>query len=50
MELPDILSEARVKDAAELLKRYYLGPDEKTGLLSTGSYFDEWPAAVTPPR
>lgn len=50
MELPDILSEARVKDAAELLKRYYLVPDEKTGLLSTGSYFDEWAGRGDAPK
>lgn len=41
MELPDILSDQNVKAAAELLRRYYLEPDKK-GLLSTGSYFDEW--------
>ena len=41
MELPDILSDQNVKAAAKLLHRYYLEPD-KQGLLSTGSYFDEW--------
>jgi hypothetical protein len=41
VELPDILSDQNVKAAAELLRRYYLEPDKK-GLLSTGSYFDEW--------
>lgn len=41
MERPDILSDQNVKAAAELLRRYYLEPDKK-GLLSTGSYFDEW--------
>lgn len=42
MELPDILSEENVPKAAKLLNRYYLGRDEKTGLLSTGSSFDGW--------
>ncbi|MBE4720139.1 DUF6308 family protein [Pseudarthrobacter sp. AB1] len=41
MDLPDILSDQDVKAAAKLLHRYYLEPD-KQGLLSTGSYFDEW--------
>jgi hypothetical protein len=41
VELPDILSDQNVKAAAKLLHRYYLEPD-KQGLLSTGSYFDEW--------
>lgn len=41
MDLPDILNDQNVKAAAELLRRYYLEPDKK-GLLSTGSYFDEW--------
>jgi hypothetical protein len=42
MELPAILKEENVETAAELLRRYYLEPSRKTGLLSTGSYFDEW--------
>ncbi|MFJ6157425.1 DUF6308 family protein [Pseudarthrobacter sp. NPDC092184] len=42
MELPAILKEENVEAAAELLRRYYLEPSTKTGLLSTGSYFDEW--------
>ena len=42
MELPAILKEDNVEAAAELLRRYYLEPSTKTGLLSTGSYFDEW--------
>jgi hypothetical protein len=42
MELPAILKEVNVQAAAELLRRYYLEPSTKTGLLSTGSYFDEW--------
>lgn len=42
MELPAILKEENVETAAELLRRYYLEPSAKTGLLSTGSYFDEW--------
>ena len=42
MDLPDILSEENVDKAAEILQRYYLGKDEKTGLLSTGSSFDGW--------
>lgn len=42
MELPDILSEENVSKAAKLLERYYLHADEKTGRLSSGSYFDEW--------
>lgn len=42
MELPAILKEENVETAAELLRRYYLEPSTKTGLLSTGSYFDEW--------
>lgn len=42
MELPAILREENVGVAAKLLKRYYLDPSTKTGLLSTGSYFDEW--------
>ena len=42
MELPDILSEENASKAAKLLHRYYLGTDEKTGLLSTGSAFDGW--------
>jgi hypothetical protein len=42
LELPDILSEENVPRAAKLLHRYYLGRDEKTGLLSTGSSFDGW--------
>lgn len=42
MELPAILKEENVEAAAELLRRYYLEPSRKTGLLSTGSYFDEW--------
>lgn len=42
MELPAILKEENVEIAAELLRRYYLEPSKKTGLLSTGSYFDEW--------
>lgn len=41
MDLPAILSDHNVKAAAELLRRYFLEPDKK-GLLSTGSYFDEW--------
>lgn len=41
MELPDILSDHNVKEAATLLRRYYHERDKK-GLLSTGSYFDEW--------
>lgn len=41
MELPDILSDHNVKEAAKLLHRYYHERDKK-GLLSTGSYFDEW--------
>lgn len=41
MELPDILSDHNVKAAAKLLHRYYHERDKK-GLLSTGSYFDEW--------
>lgn len=41
VELPDILSDHNVKAAAKLLHRYYHERDEK-GLLSTGSYFDEW--------
>ncbi len=43
MELPAILKEENVEAAAELLRRYYLEPSAKSGgLLSTGSYFDEW--------
>jgi hypothetical protein len=42
MELPAILKEENVGAAAKLLKRYYLEPSTKTGMLSTGSYFDEW--------
>jgi hypothetical protein len=41
VELPDILSDQNVKAAAKLLRRYYRDTDKK-GLLSTGSYFDEW--------
>jgi hypothetical protein len=41
VDLPDILSDQNVKAAAKLLHRYYLEHDKK-GLLSTGSYFDEW--------
>ncbi|MFF2842419.1 DUF6308 family protein [Paenarthrobacter sp. NPDC057981] len=41
MELPEILSDQNVKAAAKLLRRYYRDTDKK-GLLSTGSYFDEW--------
>lgn len=41
MDLPDILSDQNVKAAAKLLHRYYFERDKK-GLLSTGSYFDEW--------
>jgi hypothetical protein len=41
LELPDILSHQNVKAAAKLLHRYYFERDKK-GLLSTGSYFDEW--------
>lgn len=41
MDLPDILNDQNVKPAAKLLHRYYLEHDKK-GLLSTGSYFDEW--------
>jgi hypothetical protein len=42
MELPAILKEENVEAAAELLRRYYLEPSTKTGLLSTCSYSDEW--------
>jgi len=42
LDLPDILSEEKFGDAVDLLNRYYLGKDEKTGLLSTGSSFDSW--------
>lgn len=42
MELPSILKEDNVEAAAELLKRYYLERSTTTGLLITGSYFDEW--------
>lgn len=42
MDLPDILSEEKFDAAVELLNRYYYGKDEKTGLLSTGSSFDDW--------
>jgi hypothetical protein len=41
VDLPDILSDQNVKAAAKLLHRYYREHDKK-GLLSTGSYFDEW--------
>lgn len=41
MDLPDILSDQNVKAAAKLLHRYFREHDKK-GLLSTGSYFDEW--------
>lgn len=41
VELPDILGDPNVKKAAKLLDRYYHERDKK-GLLSTGSYFDEW--------
>jgi hypothetical protein len=41
MELPVILDEQNVDAAAKLLHRYYLETD-KQGLLSTGSYFDDW--------
>jgi hypothetical protein len=34
------LTEESVEQAAKLLERYYLHPDEKTGPLSTGSHFD----------
>lgn len=42
MDLPDILTEERVEEAAELVRRYYLVPDKKTGLLGSGSQFDTW--------
>jgi hypothetical protein len=42
LDLPDILSEENVGRAAKILQRYYLGKDEKTGLLSTGSSSDGW--------
>lgn len=41
MDLPNILSDQNVEAAAKLLHRYYFERDKK-GLLSTGSYFDEW--------
>jgi hypothetical protein len=41
MELPVILKDENVEAAAGLLRRYYLEPSTTTGLLSTGSYFDE---------
>jgi hypothetical protein len=41
VDLPDILSDQNVKAAAKLLHRYYREHD-KRGLLSAGSYFDEW--------
>lgn len=41
MDLPDILRDQNMKAAAKLLHRYYRAHDKK-GLLSTGSYFDEW--------
>jgi hypothetical protein len=44
VELPDILTEKNVEKAAELVRRYYLVPDSKTGLLGTGSHFDTWAA------
>lgn len=44
MELPDILTEKNVEKAANLVRRYYLVPDPKTGLLGTGSQFDAWAA------
>ena len=42
MELPAILREEKIEAAAELLRRYYPEPSTTTGLLGTGSYFDEW--------
>jgi hypothetical protein len=42
MQLPAILREENVKPATELLRRYYLERDKKSGQLSTGSYFDAW--------
>lgn len=42
MELPVILKEDNIEAAVTLLKRYYLERSTRTGLLSTGSYFDEW--------
>jgi hypothetical protein len=50
MDLPDILSEENVPKAAKILHRYYLGRDEKTGLLSTGSAFDEWAGRGDTPK
>lgn len=44
MELPDILTEKNIEKAANLVRRYYLVPDPKTGLLGTGSQFDAWAA------
>ncbi|GAB2722833.1 DUF6308 family protein [Arthrobacter bambusae] len=42
VELPDILTEENIEKAANLVRRYYLVPDPKTGLLGTGSQFDDW--------
>lgn len=50
MELPAILREENVGAAAELLRRYYLERSTKTGMLSTGSYFDEWGGAAVTTR
>jgi hypothetical protein len=50
MELPGILSEARVKDAAELLRRYYLVPDEKTVYWALAATSTNGLAAVTRPE
>lgn len=44
MDLPNILTEQRVEEAGELVRRYYLVPEKKTGLLSSGSQFDSWAA------
>ncbi|MFH5880247.1 DUF6308 family protein [Arthrobacter sp. NA-172] len=41
MKLPDILSEARIDDAAKLVRKYY-GKTFKDGLPRTGSRFDTW--------
>lgn len=44
VELPDILTEENIEEAANLVRRYYFVPDPKTGLLGTGSQFDDWAA------
>ncbi|UYY83592.1 hypothetical protein OIT41_20280 (plasmid) [Arthrobacter sp. YA7-1] len=44
MELPDILTEENIEKAANLVRRYYLVPVPKTGLLGAGSQFDDWGA------